>query len=352
MARHLKFLEAVREATDQAMARDPRVFLMGLGVADPKGIFGTTIGLGEKHGADRVIEIPVSENAMTGVAIGAAIAGLRPIITHQRIDFAMCAMEQIVNQAAKWHYAFGGRIRVPVVMRMLIGRGWGQGPQHAQSLQAMFAHVPGLKVVMPTTAHDAKGLLAAAIEDDNPVLFLEHRWLHGILDDVPETYYTVPLDKARVLRAGADVTIVGASYMTVEAVRAAERLERDGISAEVIDLRGISPWDADTVVASVRRTGRLVVADTGGRAFGISAEIVATVVERAFGALKAPPERVALPDIPSPTSPALADHYFPRSGDVVQAARRALGLPPVNDARDVEPGVRLDIPDPTFTGPF
>jgi acetoin:2,6-dichlorophenolindophenol oxidoreductase subunit beta len=277
---------------------------------------------------------------------------MRPIITHQRVDFSVLAMEQMVNQAAKWHYMFDGKHKVPMVVRMVIGRGWGQGPQHSQSLQAWFAHVPGLIVAMPTTAHDAKGMLLASIEDDNPVIFLEHRWLHNIADEVPADYYTVPLGKARVMREGRDVTIVATSYMALEALRAANHLAKENISAEVIDLRTIRPWDAEAVLASVRKTGRLVVCDTSWKMFGIAAEVVATVTEAAFAALKAPPERVALPDSPAPTSPALADHYFPRAGDVVLAAKRTLGLPLQTDAFELRPGQRLDVPDASFQGPF
>lgn len=352
MTRQLKFFEAIREATDQAMARDPSVYVIGLGVPDPKAIFGTTTGLQEKYGPKRVMDMPLSENAMTGVAIGSALVGMRPIITHQRVDFALLAMEQMVNQAAKWHYMFGGKHKVPLVVRMVIGRGWGQGPQHSQSLQAWFAHIPGLKVVMPTTAYDAKGLLAASIEDDNPVIFLEHRWVHGIADKVPEAYYTVPLGKARVMREGTDVTLVATSYMTLEALRAAEELASEDISAEVIDLRTIRPWDVPTVLASVRKTGRLVVADTAWKLFGISAEVVATATEQAFSALKSAPERVASPDYPSPTSPVLAEGFYPRAGDIVLAVKRTLGLEPLTRLLRVAPGQNLDIPDSSFTGPF
>jgi pyruvate/2-oxoglutarate/acetoin dehydrogenase E1 component len=352
MTRQLKFAAAIREATDQAMERDPSVYVIGLGVPDPKGIFGTTSGLQEKYGPKRVMDMPLSENAMTGMAIGSALVGMRPIITHQRVDFALLAMEQMVNQAAKWHYMFGGKHKVPLVVRLIIGRGWGQGPQHSQSLQAWFAHIPGLKVVMPTTAHDAKGLLAASIEDDNPVIFLEHRWLHGVAGIVPETYYTVPLGKARVMREGRDVTVVATSYMALEALHAADELRDEGISAEVIDLRTIRPWDAAAVLASVRKTGRLVVADTSWKLFGVSAEIVATVTEEAFSALKSAPERVASPDHPSPTSPVLADNFYPRAGDIVVAAKRTLGREPTSRLLCLAPGQRLDIPDPSFTGPF
>ncbi|MCX7177184.1 MAG: alpha-ketoacid dehydrogenase subunit beta [Proteobacteria bacterium] len=352
MDRQLKFSEAILEATDQAMGRDPSVYIVGLGVPDPKGIFGTTLGLMKKYGAARVQDMPLSENAMTGVALGSALVGMRPIITHQRVDFALVAMEQMVNQAAKWHYMFGGKAKVPMVVRMIIGRGWGQGPQHSQSLQAWFAHVPGLKVVMPTTAHDAKGLLAAAIEDNNPVIFIEHRWLHNISDTVPEEYYTVPLGKARTMCEGSDVTIVGTSYMALESLRAAKLLGEAGISAEVIDLRTIRPWDVETVLTSVRKTGRLVVADTAGVAFGVSAEIVATVLEHEFASVKAAPIRIGLPDHPCPTSPALANSYYPRAGRIVLEVRRMMGKEPITDALPLTSDQKLDIPDASFTGPF
>lgn len=352
MNRQLKFSEAIREATDQAMERDPSVYIVGLGVPDPKGIFGTTLGLQEKYGATRVQDMPLSENAMTGVALGSALAGMRPIITHQRVDFALVAMEQMVNQAAKWHYMFGGKANVPMVVRMIVGRGWGQGPQHSQSLQAWFAHIPGLKVVMPTTAYDAKGLLAAAVEDNNPVIFIEHRWLHNISDDVPEDYYTVPLGKARVMCAGDDVTIVGTSYMALESLRAAERLREDGISAEVIDLRTIRPWDVETVLTSVRKTGRLVVADTAGAAFGISAEIVATVLEREFASIKTTPIRIALPDHPCPTSPALSNHYYPRAHHIIVEISRLMGRQSGADINESSSASRFDVPDSSFKGPF
>jgi acetoin:2,6-dichlorophenolindophenol oxidoreductase subunit beta len=351
MTRQLKFSEAIREAIDQAMARDPAVYVVGLGAPDPKGIFGTTLGLAEKYGPDRVLDMPLSENAMTGVAIGSALVGMRPIITHQRVDFAVLAMEQMVNQAAKWHYMFGGKHKVPLVVRMVIGRGWGQGPQHSQSLQSWFAHVPGLKVVMPATPRDAKGLLAAGIADDNPVIFLEHRWLYGIADAVPEEPYTVPLGKAAVMREGRDVTIVGLSYMSLEALRAAAQLAREGVSAEVIDLRTLRPWDKAGVLASVRKTGRLVVADTSWKMFGVSAEIVAAVTEEAFGALKAAPERVALPDAPVPTSPALSGPFYPRDWHIAAAAKRTLGMKPGTEPPPPA-GMRLDVPDVNFAGPF
>ena len=348
----MTFIDAINEALSVAMARDPNVICYGLGVDDPKGVFGTTLGLQAKFGPERVFDMPTSENAMTGIGIGAALYGLRPVMTHQRLDFALLSMDQLVNNAAKWRFMFGGHRGVPLTVRMIIGRGWGQGPQHSQALQAWFAHIPGLKVVMPTTPYDAKGMLIAAVEDDAPVIVVEHRWLYGIAGDVPEGHYRVPLNKARVVRSGADITLIGASYMTIESLRAAEMLVALGIDAEVIDLRSLTPIDAETLGVSVRKTGRAVISDTGHSAFGVAAEVTACVVETAFGALKAPPRRVALPHIPTPTTPALANLYYPRAIDIARAALAVLGN--ADRAPDlVDPAtVPLDVPDPTFVGPY
>lgn len=347
--RELKFTQALNEATALSMEADPRVHIMGLGVPDPTGIFGTTTGLQARFGPERVTDLPTSENAMTGVAIGSALAGMRPILTHQRVDFAVLTMEQIVNQAAKWHYMFGGRMRVPLVIRMIVGRGWGQGPQHSQSLQAWFAHVPGLKVVMPTTPYDVKGLLISAIEDDNPVIVIEHRWLYNFSGPVPEGLYRVPIGEARVVRAGTDITIVSISYMTLEAQRAATVLARHGISAEVIDLRSLRPWDEPRVLESVRKTGRLLVTDTAWKTGGFAGEILARVAEEGLP-LKTPPRRVCLPDSPTPTSPALAAHYYPRAAHIEAAVAGMFGID-LPEAHEV-PTIPLDQPDLSFTGPF
>jgi len=352
MSRELKFFQAVNEAIDLCMAKDPAVYIMGLGVPDPKGVFGTTLGLQQKYGSRRVMDMPTSEDGMTGVAIGSALVGMRPIMTHQRIDFAMLAMEQIVNQAAKWHYMFGGQASVPIVIRMIIGRGWGQGSQHSQSLQAWFAHIPGLKVVMPSTPYDVKGLLIASIEDNNPVIFIDHRWLYNITGNVPEGVYRVPLGRAKVVREGNDVTIVAASYMTLEALRAAQMLAEDGVRAEVIDMRTLRPLDDSLILESVGKTGRLIVADTGWKTVGFGAEIVARVAEAALGDLKSPPRRLALADCPTPTTPALANYYYPRAVHIVNTVRRMLGLGTDDSVLQVTTGVPLDVPDISFTGPF
>ena len=305
--RNLKFHEAIREAIDLSMAEDLDVYLIGLGVADPKGVFGTTLGLQQKYGSNRVMDMPISENGVTGVAIGSALVGMRPIISHQRIDFAITSMDQIVNQAANWHYMFGGQISVPLVVKIVIGRGWGQGPQHSQSLQTYFAHVPGLKVVMPTTPYDAKGLLVSSIQDNNPVIFIEHGWLHNISGHVPKSLYHVPIGQPKIIKEGKEITIVSISYMTLEAIRAAEILKKDGISAEIIDLRTLKPLDDRIILESVRKTGRLVVADTGWLTAGFCTEVITRVVEKAFKYIKSPPKRLALSDCPTPTSPAVAN---------------------------------------------
>lgn len=351
MSRLMSYAEALREAQDYCLSAYPETYLMGLGVPDPKGIFGSTLGLQQKHGSHRVFDIPLSENAMTGVALGSAITGLRPILTHQRMDFALVSVEQIVNQAAKWHYMFGGQMKAPMVIRMIVGRGWGQGPQHSQSLHAWFAHIPGLKVIMPTTPGDAKGMLIAAIEDDNPVICIEHRWLYGVMDEVPIEPFRIPLNQARVVRPGTDITLIGVSYMTLECLRAAEMLQGLGISAEVVDLRSVRPIDIDTLLTSVCKTGLVLTVDQAETCCGIAGEISARITERLFGQLRAAPQRLGLPDHPTPTSPALADVYYPLAQDI---ATRALRLMDRTDALpEMAPlNRRLDQPDASFHGPF
>lgn len=324
MARTLTFAQAINEALFQAMEMDDSVICYGLGVPDPKGVFGTTLGLQERFGEDRV-DMPASENAMTGVAIGASLNGIRPVMTHQRVDFFLLAMDQLVNNAAKWHYMFGGRLSVPITIRLIIGRGWGQGPTHSQNLQAWFAHIPGLKVVMPATTADAKGLLLSSIFDDNPVIFLEHRWLHNLEGDVPENDFRIPIGKAERLKIGKDISIVSFSYMTVEALHAVEFLETKGISCELINLRSVKPIDWEMIFSSVRKTGRLIALDTGPESGSIAGEVIARVSSSCFGALKQAPYRIALPDIPTPTSLALTKVFYKRAEDIANSAGNMLG---------------------------
>lgn len=352
MARTVSFLQAINEALHEAMAEDPKVICYGLGVDDPKSIFGSTKGLKERFGGARVFDTPTSENAMTGIAIGAALNGFRPVMVHQRLDFFLLAMDQLVNNAAKWHYTFGGQRSVSVTIRLILGRGWGQGPTHSQSLHAWFAHVPGLKVVMPTSAADAKGLLLSSIFDDNPVLFLEHRWLHNITGEVAEGSERIPLGKARTVREGSDVTIVAMSYMVVEALHAADYLSRNGISCELIDLRTISPLDWDAVYRGVRKTGRVLVLDTGATTGSVAGEIVARVAMECWNNLKQPPRRIAMPDIPEPTSFGLTLGLHPRAEHIVQAVGEILGTPIPTEPLQAQRRHPHDVPGDWFKGPF
>jgi len=253
------------------MARDKRVFLIGQGVKSPWYVGKTARGLIDRFGHDRIIDTPISENAITGAAVGAAIAGMRPVIVHPRMDFMLYAIDPVANEAANWHYMTGGRINVPVVIWGIINRGGEQGAQHSQALHGMFAHFPGLKVVMPATPYDAKGLMISAIQDHNPVLFIDDRWLYNMEDIVPENVYSVPIGKATVRIKGKDLTIVATSYMVREALRAADELRKYGISPEIIDLRSVKPWDKNTILKSVSKTRRLIVCDAGWKSFGISA---------------------------------------------------------------------------------
>lgn len=318
--RILTYAEAIREATEQEMAADVRVILFGLDVDDFKAIYGTTKGLVEKFGAKRVFGTPLSEDAMTGVAIGAALAGLRPIHVHIRMDFVLLAMNQLINIAAKSRYMYGGSVSVPIVVRSIIGRSWGQGAQHSQGLQSLFMHIPGLKVVAPSTPYDAKGCLIASIRDNNPVMFIENRMLHYQKGYVPEPPYTVPLGKARVLTPGDDVTLVGISYMAVECLRAQRHLASVGVEAEVIDPVSLSPLDIDTIVASAQKTGILIVVDSAWTSCGASAEIIAQVTERLGNLKKVRIGRMGFENVPCPTTKKLENLFYPNAQTIAAKA--------------------------------
>lgn len=323
--RTLSFSLAINEALHQAMEADPRVILLGQGVKSPWYVGNTALGLLERFGDKRVIDTPVSENAMTGAAVGAAVAGMRPVVVHPRMDFMLYAFDPIVNEAANWRYMSGGRSRAPVVFWGIINRRGEQAAQHSQALQAMFAHVPGLKVVMPSTPADAKGLMTAAIRHDDPVVFIDDRLLHRQEAVVPEEVYETPIGKGVVRRSGCNVTVVAVSSMVPEALAAAAELTREGIEAEVIDLRSVKPFDTEIILASVGKTGRLVVADPGWTAFGVSAEIAAFVAENGFHLLKSAVARVALPDCPAPAARTLEAAYYRSGKDIAAAARKVVG---------------------------
>jgi pyruvate dehydrogenase E1 component beta subunit len=320
--RTLSYAEAIREGLAQAMEADPRVFLFGEDVGVYGGAFGVSGDLFHRFGAERVIDTPISELGLAGAAVGAALTGMRPVLEIQFSDFATLAMEQLVNQAAKIRFMFGGKASVPMVVRLPGGSGTGAAAQHSQSLEAWFAHVPGLKVVQPSTPHDAKGLLLAAIDDPNPVLMFEHKLLYKTKGPVPADAYRVPIGQAIVRRAGRDVTIVAASVMALRAINAAEALAADGIDAEVVDLRSLRPIDTDTIVASVAKTRRLVVVYEGVKTMGIGAEIAARVAERdVVRRLLAPIVRLGGADSPIPYNPVLEKATVPQEATIAAAVR-------------------------------
>jgi acetoin:2,6-dichlorophenolindophenol oxidoreductase subunit beta len=320
--RKLSYSLAINEALHQMMELDSSVFLVGQGVKSPWYVGNTAQGLLERFGEDRVIDTPVSENCITGAAVGAAIAGMKAVVVHPRMDFMFFAMDPIINQAANWHYMNGGRASVPVVFWSIINRGGEQAAQHSQAIHGLFANIPGLKVIMPATAYDAKGLMIAAIQDLNPVVFVDERLLYRREDTVPEDIYTVEIGKGVIRKEGKDVTIIAVSLMVHEAMKAAENLAHERLDVEVIDLRTVKPLDQEMILNSVRKTGRLVVADVGWKSFGVSAEIAALVVENAFDTLKAPVVRVALPDCPAPANRNLEEAYYPMVEDIAQAVRK------------------------------
>ena len=320
--RELSFAQAIQEAMAIAMEEDPRVFLMGEDIGVYGGAFGVTGDLVHRFGADRVMDTPISELGGAGVAVGAALTGSRPIFEFQFSDFSGLAMEQIVNQAAKLRYMLGGSVSVPVVFRLPTGSGTGAAAQHSQSLEAWFAHVPGLKVVEPTTPHDAKGLLLAALDDPDPVLIFEHKLLYKVKGPVPAGRYTVPLDKAEVRRDGKDLTIVASGIMASKALEAATRLAEENIDAEVIDPRSLRPLDMATIAQSVRKTHRLLCVYEGVKTLGIGAEISAAIAEsEAFGYLDAPIIRLGGAETPIPYSPILEKAAVPQVNDIVARAR-------------------------------
>lgn len=324
-SRKVAYAEAIREALDQALELDERVFVMGQGVDDPSGMFGATLNLHKKHGGGRVFDTPLAENGLTGIAIGAAIGGMRPVYFHNRPDFLLLTMDQLVNHASKWHYMFGGAVHVPLVVWACIGRGWGSAAQHSQALQGLFMHIPGMKLIMPSTCYDAKGLMLSAIADENPVIIIEHRYNFKHTGLVPEEPYRVPIGKGVIRKTGKDITIIAVSYMVTEAYHAAETLKSDGIDAEIVDLRTLRPFDEEIILSSLGKTGRVLIADTGWKTGGVTAEIAAFLGENGFSSLKAPISRVACPDIPTPSGYTLEEAFYPGEKDIVSAARKLMG---------------------------
>ena len=319
--RILTYPKAILEALTLALENDPSVFVLGQGVDDPSAMFGTTKGLHQKFGRERVFDTPLSEEGMMGVCTGAAMNGMRPVFMHNRPDFILLAMNQLVSHAAKFHFMDNGQTTVPVVVWAAIGRGWGSGAQHSQAIQGLLLGAPGLKIVMPSTPHDAKGLLLSAIADNNPVVFFEHRWLMKKDGIVPEGFYTIPLGKGIYRRRGRHITIVGASHALELALQAANNLAGEGIEAEVIDIRTVKPLDEQIIAESLGKTGRLLVVDTGWAMGGVCAEIGCLAAEKWFETLKAPVRRIGLPDIPCPAGYTLEQFYYPDTAKIATTIR-------------------------------
>lgn len=323
--RELTVREATREALAEELSRDPMVFLMGEDVGQPGGVYNVTMGLQKEFGADRVMDTPISEEGVVGIGIGAALTAMRPVVEIMFSDFLTLAMDQIVNQAGKLRYMTGGQARVPLVIRTTMGAGRGAAAQHSQSLQAWMAHIPGLKVAMPSTPYDAKGLLKTAIRDDNPVIFFEDKMMYDLKGPVPSHEYTIPLGVADVKREGNDVTLVATSSMVHVATRAAEILAEENISAEVVDPRTLKPLDTETIVNSVKKTSRAVVIDEGYLSYGVTAEIASIIADEAFDYLDAPVKRIGATDVPVPFAPALEFATIPTEQMVVETVEDLLG---------------------------
>jgi len=318
---NLTLLEAIRQGIWEEMERDPSVFLLGEDIGAYGGAFKVTAGMLEKFGADRVIDTPISESAIVGAAVGAALMGMRPVVEMQFMDFIACGFDQIVNMAAKIHYRWGPA--VPMVIRGPSGAGVHGGPYHSQSNEMWFVHTPGLKVVVPSTAYDAKGLIKASIRDDNPVIFYEHKFLYRrIKDEVPEEDYIVPIGKAAVRREGADISVITYGAMVWTALEAAAELEKEGIQLEVVDLRSLLPYDEETVLASVRKCNKVLLLHEDTRTAGMAGELAALIAEKAFDYLDGPVVRVTAPDTPVPFSPPLEEYFLPNAQKVAEAARK------------------------------
>jgi len=321
----MSLAQAVNNAISLEMERDPNVILMGEDIGAPGGPLGVTAGLYQKFGGKRVIDTPITESGFLGAAVGAAACGLRPIVEIMFIDFIGVALDQLFNQAAKMRYMFGGKAKIPMVMRAMCGAGLQAAAQHSQSLESWFMHIPGIKVAMPSTPYDAKGLLISAIRDNNPVVFLEHKAIYGLEGEAPEEAYAIPFGQADIKREGTDVTIVATAMMVGRALSAAEKLAADGISAEVVDPRSLSPLDEDTILKSVRKTHRLVIVHEEVGFAGSGAEIAAMAAEKAFDYLDAPILRVTAPFCPVPFSAALEVEYIPSEEKIMAAVKKVLG---------------------------
>tara|TARA_B100000925_G_scaffold263599_1_gene221620 strand:- start:288 stop:1340 length:1053 start_codon:yes stop_codon:yes gene_type:complete len=345
----INFIQAINLALKDSMKKNKNIICYGLGTTDPKAIFGTTKNLESIFGQKRVFDTPTSENALTGIAIGASLGGVIPVVSHQRVDFFLLAMDQLVNSAAKWHYMFGSQISVPITIRLIVGRGWGQGPTHSQNLHSWFAHIPGLKVVAPTNPNDAYSLLRNSIEDPNPVIFLEHRWLHNSQAINFKKNTKVKIGKANKLKNGKDITIVSMSYLVPEALNVIKTISSLNIDVELIDIRTIKPLDITLISKSVRKTGRLLILDTGFEICSFASEILSKVILNDFKYLKTRPEILTMPDISEPTSYALTKNFYITEKDIIKKIFKILKINKTISTKKIK---HHDVPGNWFKGPF
>lgn len=343
------YAEIIDETFGKIFQNHPNSIAIGLGANDPKAYFGTTKKIKENF-PNRVFDMPISENSMTGVVIGASLRGLSPILMHQRVDFSLLSLEQIINQAAKWYYMFDGKKSVPIVIRMIIGRGWGQGPQHSQALHSLFSHIPGLKVVLPSIPETAGQLLYSSFLDKNPVIFLEHRWLFGIKSNFNLNLKKIKINSVNLLNIGRDITIISTSYMTIEIKRIYKLLKKHNISFDHIDINSFTNIDKRKIINSAKKTKKVLILDVGHKSFGVSAEISAIISESLRHKIII--KRVALPDIPTPTSYALSKYYYPTTSDICSSIQDLTKKEIIMSTDFKHFNKFYDQPDPSFSGPF
>ncbi len=348
----ISFANAINSAISRAMNKDKKMICYGLGVTDPKNIFGTTKGLEKKFGRERVFDVPTSENALTGISVGLALNGVRSVVSHQRLDFFLLAFDQLINSAAKWYYMFGSKKSVPITIRLIIGRGWGQGPTHSQSLQSVFAHIPGLKVVIPSNPQNAYDLLLASIFDPNPVVFLEHRWLHNLKANISQKKI-IKLEGSNILKRGKHLTIITMSFAVFDVLDIAQRMSKENIHIEVIDLSVIKPIFWKNIIKSVKKTGRMMLIDTGAYTGSVSSEIISEICIKHHSILKAAPVKIAMPDFPEPTSYALTKNFYFDKFKIIKSIKKILKI---NKKLKIEIEIKKpdhhDTPGKWFTGPF
>lgn len=348
----ITYEEGINIGLKVSMKKNPNLIIFGLGVGDPKNIFNTTKDLKEKFGNSRVFDVPCSENALTGIAIGSSLNGVPSVLSHQRLDFLLLSMDQLINSASKYFYMFGSQKSIPITIRCMIGRGWGQGPTHSQNFQSALAHFPGLKIIMPTFPNDAKNLMIKSIEDKNPVIILEHRWLYNTKQRNNTKISSNSISKAKIVKKGSDVTIVSLSYMTIEALKAASFLKKEyGIRCEIIDLISIKPLDFKTIIQSIRKTKKIIVVDTGFYSHSVSSEIISEIYIKYSNLLNKPPKKIAMPDLPEPTSYHLTKNFYNNHISIIKEVLKIMEIK-LEAKINLNLHAHHDVPDEKFEGPF